>query len=97
MKTIKIEMSDTIYGRLEVAGTKAYNPEMPNPDYDPKIEGSLAKIPNTIQTRDQYLARVVDKAVKQILKNYEVNEVANEAVKTKQDEIDKLNITSTII
>lgn len=90
-------MSDTIYDRLKVAGTKLYRTEMPNPDYDPKTEGSLAMIPNTVQTRDEYLAGVVEEAVKTILKTHEVNEASREAAKSKSEEIDKLSITSTIL
>jgi len=77
MKTIEIKMSDTIYNRLKVAGTKQYQQ-------------------NDEQSRDEYLAGVIDTAVKQILKEHEVNQAYFEAVKTKEGEIDKLNITSTI-
>ena len=90
-------MSDTIYSRLKVAGTIGYRDEMTNPDYDPEVEGSLPMKPNDVQTRDEYLAGVVDGAIKQILQTHEVNEAANSAVVSKQDEIDKLNITTTIL
>lgn len=90
-------MSDAIYDRLKDAGTGAYRLEMPNPDYDPDTEGSLTMIPNTIQTRDEYLAGVIDRAIKQILKAEEVNQASRNAAKSKGEEIDKLNITSTIL
>lgn len=97
MKTIKIEMSDTIYSRLKAAGTKAYSSEVPNPDYDPQVEKSPIMILNTDQTREEYLEEVVEEAIKQILRLHEVNKAAREAEKTKVEEIDRLNITSTIL
>lgn len=97
MKTIEIKMNDTIYSRLKVAGTKHYQDAMPNPDYDPDIESSLEMIPNTQQTRDEYLAEVIDKIIKGILKEHEVNEASRDAMEIKENEIDKLSITSTIL
>ncbi len=89
-------MSDTIYSRLKVAGTKGYLEEIPNPDYDAAVEGSLPTKPNT-ETKDDYLAGVVNKAVKDILHSHEVNQATQDAAETKQEEIENLNITSTIL
>jgi len=90
-------MSDSIYSRLKVAGTKQYRDEMPNPDYDQEDENSLAMTPNTKQTRDEYLAGVIDEAIKGILKGHEVHQASQDVVKSKQEEIDNLNISTTIL
>lgn len=106
MKTLTTSLDDTIYDRLLIAGTKGYNEEMSNPDYDPAYrydpEGEEAEkpnpvtVPNTDQSRDQYLAVVVDQAIKNILKTHEVQDVSNKAVLKKQKEIEALAINTTI-
>jgi len=95
MKTLTIELEDTIYTRLLTAGTKGYNPEMKNPDYDPGKDGSTAMVPNT-KTRDQHLANAVSQAVKSILGSYEVQEASTKAVEKKQKEIALLDINTVI-
>lgn len=97
MKTLKTELSDALYDRLKIAGTKNYQDTIKNPDYDPEVEGSLPTKANDEQTRDEYLAEVVTATIKGILASHEVNEVSRIAVTDKQLEIEKMAFNTTVI
>ncbi len=95
MKTLTIKLEDAIYERLLTAGTKGYQEEVNNPDYDPNVEGSLPTKPNP-HSKDDHLLDAVEASVKQILLNHEVNEVSDKAVAKKQKEIESLSINTEI-